>query len=332
MHWLHDLSLTVGPNHVHWLHDLNLLSLIHLWPIQWGDQLDKRQACQHESHLMNGLDHGTSNLSNVTKAAHLMNGSAWFWGQELQLAPPDEWSESHTLVTLWHVPQLVLVSLFHVWIVKFLWLYPFLNLKQLIWDEIGQDQIEKEKVLLELEQECLDVYRRKVDGANIARARLHQSLADSEAEFTHLLVSLGERSFPSRVSWFDSSLTQWINYKLCWVDSGLNLPTRFGWLYVGTHLVNSWIGLTSLIWLSCSLKAFLYLSLEKEKFKKYYLLITDLPGQLTEFPGWFNLITGQVWSTHWVEKLLLICQLFLFINGNTKWKSQYEHCYMNCAF
>eukprot|EP00268_Persea_americana_P019899 TRINITY_DN20245_c0_g1_i2.p1 TRINITY_DN20245_c0_g1~~TRINITY_DN20245_c0_g1_i2.p1 ORF type:complete len:596 (-),score=140.42 TRINITY_DN20245_c0_g1_i2:113-1900(-) len=69
---------------------------------------------------------------------------------------------------------------------------------KLIWDEIGQDQIEKEKVLLELEQECLDVYRRKVDGANIARARLHQSLADSEAEFTHLLVSLGERSFPSR--------------------------------------------------------------------------------------------------------------------------------------
>lgn len=184
------------------------LSLIHLWPIQWGDQLDKRQEFQHESHLMNGLDHVTSNLSNVTKVAHLMNGSTWFWGQELQLAPPDEWSESHTLVTLWNVPQLVLVSLFHAWIVKFLWLYPLLNLKQLIWDEIGQDQIEKEKVLLELEQECLDVYRRKVDGANIARARLHQSLADSEAEFTHLLVSLGERSFPSRVSWFDSILTQ----------------------------------------------------------------------------------------------------------------------------
>ncbi|XP_058103325.1 65-kDa microtubule-associated protein 8 [Magnolia sinica] len=69
---------------------------------------------------------------------------------------------------------------------------------KLIWDEVGQDQLEKEKVLLELEQECLDVYRRKVDNANISRARLHQSLADSEAEFTHLLVSLGERSFPCR--------------------------------------------------------------------------------------------------------------------------------------
>lgn len=73
-------------------------------------------------------------------------------------------------------------------------------MKQLIWDEIGQDQIDREKVLLEVEQECLDVYKRKVDSANIARARLHQSLADSEAEFTHLLVSLGERSFQCRVS------------------------------------------------------------------------------------------------------------------------------------
>lgn len=69
---------------------------------------------------------------------------------------------------------------------------------KLIWDEVGQDQLEREKVLLELEQECLDVYRRKVDSANIARSRLHQSLADAEAEFTHLLVSLGERSFPCR--------------------------------------------------------------------------------------------------------------------------------------
>ncbi|XP_068655736.1 65-kDa microtubule-associated protein 8 isoform X2 [Aristolochia californica] len=69
---------------------------------------------------------------------------------------------------------------------------------KLIWDEIGQDQFEREKYLLELEQECLDVYRRKVDSANISRARLHQTLADSEAEYTHLLVSLGERSFPCR--------------------------------------------------------------------------------------------------------------------------------------
>ncbi|URE37244.1 Microtubule associated protein (MAP65/ASE1 family) [Musa troglodytarum] len=43
------------------------------------------------------------------------------------------------------------------------------------------------------------MYRRKVDSANILRVCLHQALADSEAEFTNLLLSLGERSFPGQV-------------------------------------------------------------------------------------------------------------------------------------
>lgn len=69
---------------------------------------------------------------------------------------------------------------------------------QMIWDEVGDDQFEREKVLLNIEQECLDVYRKKVDNANISRAQLHQELADSEAEFTHLLLLLDERSLPGR--------------------------------------------------------------------------------------------------------------------------------------
>uniref|UniRef100_M1CUA1 PLE n=3 Tax=Solanum tuberosum TaxID=4113 RepID=M1CUA1_SOLTU len=69
---------------------------------------------------------------------------------------------------------------------------------QMIWDEVGDDQFEREKVLLDIEQECLDVYRKKVDNANISRAQLHQELADSEAEFTHLLLLLDERSLPGR--------------------------------------------------------------------------------------------------------------------------------------
>ncbi|CAI0381150.1 unnamed protein product [Linum tenue] len=68
----------------------------------------------------------------------------------------------------------------------------------MIWNEVGEDQFNREKVLLDLEQECLEVYRRKVDSANISRARLHQELAESEAELTHLLLSLGERSLPGR--------------------------------------------------------------------------------------------------------------------------------------
>ncbi|CAI0381217.1 unnamed protein product [Linum tenue] len=69
---------------------------------------------------------------------------------------------------------------------------------QMIWNEVGEDQFNREKVLLDLEQECLEVYRRKVDSANISRARLHQELAESEAELTHLLLSLGDRSLPGR--------------------------------------------------------------------------------------------------------------------------------------
>ncbi|KAJ8547710.1 hypothetical protein K7X08_011296 [Anisodus acutangulus] len=69
---------------------------------------------------------------------------------------------------------------------------------QMIWDEVGEDEFEREKVLVDIEQECLDVYRRKVDNANISRARLHQDLADSEAEFTRLLLLLDERSLLGR--------------------------------------------------------------------------------------------------------------------------------------
>lgn len=79
---------------------------------------------------------------------------------------------------------------------------------QIIWDEVGEDQSEREKVLLELEQECLEVYRRKVDRANISRARLHQELAESEAEFTHLLLSLGERSLPGRPEKMSGTIKQ----------------------------------------------------------------------------------------------------------------------------
>jgi len=88
-----------------------------------------------------------------------------------------------------------------------------LNMKQMIWEEVGEDQFEREKVLLDLEQECLEVYRRKVDNANISRARLHQELAESEAEFTHLLLSLGERSLPGRV-YFSSICIQITNLSI----------------------------------------------------------------------------------------------------------------------
>lgn len=54
-------------------------------------------------------------------------------------------------------------------------------------------------MLLELERECLEVYRRKVDEAANAKARLHQSVAAKEAELATLMATLGELNIDSPV-------------------------------------------------------------------------------------------------------------------------------------
>ncbi|RLN04357.1 hypothetical protein C2845_PM13G23590 [Panicum miliaceum] len=82
---------------------------------------------------------------------------------------------------------------------------------KMIWDEVGQDQSERERILEELEQECQEVYRRKVNSANMSRIQLHQALAESEAEFTNLLLSLGERSFPGRPEKMAGTLKEKLN-------------------------------------------------------------------------------------------------------------------------
>lgn len=47
-------------------------------------------------------------------------------------------------------------------------------------------------MFLQLEQECLDIYRRKVERSRKYRAELQQSLADYEAEIAQLASALGE--------------------------------------------------------------------------------------------------------------------------------------------
>ncbi|XP_012833399.1 PREDICTED: 65-kDa microtubule-associated protein 6 [Erythranthe guttata] len=75
-------------------------------------------------------------------------------------------------------------------------------LKQLqqIWIDIGESEAERERMLLEIEQECLEIYRRKVDEAANAKARLHQSIAAKEAEIAMLLATLGEINVNSSVN------------------------------------------------------------------------------------------------------------------------------------
>lgn len=63
-------------------------------------------------------------------------------------------------------------------------------------------------MLLQLEQECLEVYRRKVDHASHARARLHQALAEAETELTSLFSALGDRPLLAHVWTLWSSFIQ----------------------------------------------------------------------------------------------------------------------------
>lgn len=68
---------------------------------------------------------------------------------------------------------------------------------QQIWTDIGESEAEKDRMLLELERECLEVYRRKVEDAANSKARLHQSVAAKEAELATLMAALGELSVHS---------------------------------------------------------------------------------------------------------------------------------------
>ncbi|KAM3396313.1 65-kDa microtubule-associated protein 1 [Capsicum galapagoense] len=66
---------------------------------------------------------------------------------------------------------------------------------QQIWDEVGETDDERDKMLLQIDKECLDVYKRKVDHSVKSRAHLLQALADAKVELSRLLSALGEKSY-----------------------------------------------------------------------------------------------------------------------------------------
>ncbi|KAJ0240476.1 65-kDa microtubule-associated protein 6 [Hirschfeldia incana] len=76
---------------------------------------------------------------------------------------------------------------------------------QKIWVEIGESEAEKDKMLMELEKECLQIYQRKVDEAANAKARLHQSVAAIEAEVASLMAALGVLNINSQIKMEKSS-------------------------------------------------------------------------------------------------------------------------------
>ncbi|KAF2298198.1 hypothetical protein GH714_018538 [Hevea brasiliensis] len=67
-----------------------------------------------------------------------------------------------------------------------------------IWDEVGDNDVQRDKVLLEIEEECLEVYRRKVDEAGKCRSELQREIALVEAEIESICYALSEQ--PVKVS------------------------------------------------------------------------------------------------------------------------------------
>ncbi|RLM97728.1 65-kDa microtubule-associated protein 5-like [Panicum miliaceum] len=68
---------------------------------------------------------------------------------------------------------------------------------QELWGEIGQDEMERDRMILQLEEDCLNVYRKKVDQTRRQKADLRQALSVGEADIDKILSALGEReSFP----------------------------------------------------------------------------------------------------------------------------------------
>ncbi|KAJ4843351.1 hypothetical protein Tsubulata_038463 [Turnera subulata] len=64
---------------------------------------------------------------------------------------------------------------------------------QKIWNEVGEADDEKEKMLFQIEQECMEVYRRKIGDASKWKARLQREVALAESEIASICSALGEQ-------------------------------------------------------------------------------------------------------------------------------------------
>lgn len=73
----------------------------------------------------------------------------------------------------------------------------------MIWDEIGESDTDRDNMLLQLEQECLDIYYRKVEQTRKHKADLNKWLDDAESEVAAIASSFGDDCAFSRVCSID---------------------------------------------------------------------------------------------------------------------------------
>jgi protein regulator of cytokinesis 1 len=69
----------------------------------------------------------------------------------------------------------------------------------MIWDEIGESDTDRHNMFNQLEQECHEIYRKKVEETRKHKAGLIKWLADAESEVTSIAPSLGDSVMFSRV-------------------------------------------------------------------------------------------------------------------------------------
>lgn len=64
-------------------------------------------------------------------------------------------------------------------------------------------------MLFEMEQECLGIYRRKVEEASKYKANLHYTYAEAEAEASSIISALGEQPI---ISWVVDSINIFFHF------------------------------------------------------------------------------------------------------------------------
>ncbi|CAH8353961.1 unnamed protein product [Eruca vesicaria subsp. sativa] len=76
---------------------------------------------------------------------------------------------------------------------------------EVIWDEVGETETEREKILIEIEDECREVYIRKVEKVKEERVQLRQDIVDSEAKVVAICSAMEEPSSLGRQHQSDQS-------------------------------------------------------------------------------------------------------------------------------
>ncbi|EMS55811.1 hypothetical protein TRIUR3_20200 [Triticum urartu] len=83
-----------------------------------------------------------------------------------------------------------------------------LGVQSELWGEIGPDELERDRMILQLEEDCLNVYRKKVEQTRKQKADLLQAMSLGEAEIEKILSALGERESFSRVEKLGGTLIE----------------------------------------------------------------------------------------------------------------------------